>query len=319
MKKTVLSKLNLKFLTGSEFFLFLFFLLVSCCLWLMLTLNQDYEAEITVPVQIKQIPENAGFSSSGEETVCVRVRDRGTTLINYIFASFLPVTVDYSELHNNRGRLFLPVSSLKKRIEGQLLSSTDVQSLQPDTFYYYTRESALRVPIKLNGAFTVARQYTAGTPLLIPDSVWVYAPSSVADTLSFISTEQFEYKELRDSLFTDVALVIPEGIKCVPDRAALVVPVSPFAEKSFELPIMAVGFPENYRLRTFPSYAKVVVNISMAEYDKITEDDFEIGVNFSDVADSDEVRAKLHLLAFPSTVKGIRIVPSEVEYLIEQL
>lgn len=314
-----MNKFNLKFFTGSEFFLFLFFLLVSCCLWLMLTLNQDYETEITIPVQIKQIPENAGFSSSGEEMVRIRVRDRGTTLINYTFSSFLPVTVDYSELHNSRGRLSLPVATLKKRIEGQLLSSTNVQSWQPDTFYYYTRESALRVPVKLNGTFTVARQYTAGTPALLPDSVWVYAPASVADTLNFISTEFFEYAELRDSLCADVSLVIPDGVQCVPDKTALVIPVSPFAEKSFELPVMAVGFPKDFRLKTFPSYAKVVVNVSMAEYDKVSEDDFEIGVNYSDVADGSKVRAKLHLLSSPSTVKEVRIIPGEVEYLIEQL
>ncbi len=312
-----MKRFNLKFFTGSEFFLFLFFLLVSCCLWLMLTLNQDYETDIDVPLHIKQIPQNIGFSGSGEEMLSVKVRDRGTTLMNYMFTSFLPVTVDYSELRNRKGRLTLPVSMLKKRIEGRLQSSTNLISVYPDTFMYYTQESALRIPVKFQGQYTVARQYTAGTPILTPDSVWVYAPTHTADTLRAIATASLDYGELRDSLRTDVSLLAPEGVKCVPENVALTIPVSPYAEKIFELPIKALDFPQNFSLKTFPSTVRVVVNVSMSQYETVTDSDFEIGVSYSDVADGSKPRVKLHLLKRPSVGKDIKIIPNEVEYLIE--
>ena len=284
----------------------------------MLTLNQDYETEIVMPLHIKQIPDNVGFSGTGEEYVVVKVRDRGTTLINYMFASFLPITVDYTELRNSKGRISLPTSSLGKRIEGQLLSSTSMLSIQPDTFLYYTRESALRIPVKFNGKYVTAKQYVAGTPKIVPDSVWVYAPATVADTIRHINTEIADYGELRDSLYTDVSLLTPNGIKCVPEKVSVVIPVSPFAEKSFELPIMAVGFPDSLTLKTFPSFAKIIVNVNMSQYDSVTEDDFEIGIKYTDISAGDKQRAKLYLLNKPEIGKDIRIYPEEVEYLIEQ-
>lgn len=298
--------------------LFLFFLLVSCCLWLMLTLNQDYETDITIDVHIKDVPENIGFLSTGEECVVVKVRDRGTTLMNYAFSSFLPINVSYSELKNRKGRLSLPVATLRKRIEGQMLSSTTVLAMQPDSFVYFTRESALRVPVKIDGRYSAAKQYAAGKPLVRPDSVWVYAPSSVSDTLEYIPTAFFEHSELRDSLMLDVALRIPSDVRCVPSDVRVVIPVSPFAEKSFELPVTGVNFPPQYRLRTFPPRVTVVMNVDMALYDSVTEDDFEVGILYSDVAGSASSSVKLRLLDSSKKVRDVRIVPSEVEYLIEQ-
>lgn len=314
-----MGKFNFKSLTGRETLIFLFFLLVSCCLWLMLTLNQDYETDIQVTVNIKDVPENVGFSASGEEVLTVRVRDRGTTLINYTFASFLPITVDYRELINRKGRLSLPASLLRRHIEGQMVSSTAIIDMQPDTFIYYTRESALRYPVKLNAKYSVARQYVSGTPKIIPDSVWVYAPANVSDTLGAVCVELNVEEELRDSLMVELPLTPIADVKCSPSKVRVVVPVSPFAEKSFEVPIIGVGFPENCRLRTFPSHVKVMMNVNMSMYEQVAATDFEVGVDYSAVQGGASPRAKLRILSAPDNVRDVRIVPTEVEYLIEQL
>ena len=314
-----MGKFNLKSLTGRETLIFLFFLLVSCCLWLMLTLNQDYETEIKVAVNIEDIPGDVGFSSSGEEVVSVRVRDRGTTLINYTFASFLPIKVDYRELINRKGRLSLPTSLLRRHVEGQLVSSTAIIAMQPDTFVYYTRESALRFPVKLSADYSVAKQYVSSAPKIIPDSVWVYAPTYITDTLKAVNVVLKAEEELRDSLIVSLPIAPIAGVKCSPSTVRVVVPVSPFAEKSFEVPIIGVGFPDNCRLRTFPSHVKVFMNVNMAMYDKVSASDFEIGVDYSSIQGGTSPRAKLRLLSAPDNVRDIRIVPTEVEYLIEQL
>lgn len=285
----------------------------------MLTLNQDYETEIKVAVNVKDIPEDVGFSASDEEVLTVRVRDRGTTLINYTFASFLPITVDYRELVNRKGRLTLPASLLRRHVEGQLVSSTAVLSMQPDTFVYYTRESALRFPVKLNANYSVAKQYVSGVPKIIPDSVWVYASTNITDTLKALSVNVNVDEELRDSLIVELPLTPISGVKSSPSTVRVVVPVSPFAEKSFEVPIIGVGFPENCRLRTFPSHVKVFMNVNMAMYEQVSATDFEVGVDYSSVQGGTSPRAKLRILSAPDNVRDIRIVPTEVEYLIEQL
>lgn len=311
-----MDKLKIKFPSGREMLLFLFFLLVSCCLWLMLTLNRNYETDIDFIVYIRNIPENAGFVSADESKLTVRVRDNGTTLMNYSLEQFLPVTVDYSELKNERGRLTLPVKKLKKRIEGQLQSSTSLMLYQPDTLVYYTREGAHRVPVRINATLSAARQYAVDSIKVIPDSVLVFAPSSVIDTLRYVSTRFFERGELRDSAIVDVELMNIPDVACVPSEVKVVIPVTPYAEKSYELPIAAVGFPDSMRLKTFPSHATVFADVSLARYEQVKADAFEVAVVYDEIEGGAE-RVKLRLMRSSDAVRNVRLVPDEVEYLID--
>ncbi len=305
-------------MSGREFLLFLFFLLVSCCLWLMLTLNKEYETDIRFDVSVKEVPDNVTFSSKGAEVV-VRVRDRGTTLMNYKLGSFMPLTVNYSEFSNKKGRLQLPVSMLQKRIKKQLNSSTISLSHYPDTLLFYTEASAVKFPVELNGEFVPARQYAMGDVVLSPDSVWVFAPLQVVDTLKCVTTHPALYTELRDTLVFTIPVNVPEDAnRCTPSEVTVTVPVYPYAQKVFRLPVMGCDFPDTYKLRTFPSHVQLMLNVSMDHYNKISEEDFEVGVSYLDVFDSESDKVNVKLLRSPSFVTDAVLVPSEVGYIIEK-
>ena len=282
----------------------------------MLTLNRNYETDIDFIIYIRNIPEDAGFVSSDETPLTIRVRDNGNTLINYSLEQFLPITVDYSELKNERGRLTLPVKQLKRRIEGQLQSSTSIIMYQPDTLVYYTRDNAQSIPVRVNGKISSARQYSVDELRVIPDSVLVFAPSAVMDTLRYLSTEFFEREGLRDSAIVNVELKGIPNVRSVPSEVKVIIPVSPYAEKSFDLPITSMGFPDSMRLKTFPSHAKVYTDVSLARFDRVNAESFKLVVNYEDITTGTD-RVKLHLVHSTDSVRNVRIVPDEVEYLID--
>lgn len=309
---------SIKSLSGRDFLPFLFFLLVSCCLWLMLTLNQDYETDIRFSVSVKGVPDDVKISSQDQE-VLVRVRDRGTTLMNYKLGSFLPISVNYSEFMNKKGRLLLPAEMLQKNIKKQLSSSTSFLAFSPDTLIYYTQESATRFPVALNGAFKPARQYALGDVVLAPDSVWLFAPLQVADSIKHIYTQRIERNELRDTLVVTLPLDIPGSVNsCTPSEVTITVPVYPYTQKSFRLPVHAVDFPDTYKLRTFPSQVQVMFNVSMDKYNRVSADEFEVGVSYIDVFDSESTTVAVKLLRAPSYATDVVVVPSDVEYIIEK-
>lgn len=302
---------------GKEVFLFLLFLLVSCCFWLMLTLNQKYETDVDFAVHVSNLPEDVVFSSSSEKIVTVRLRDRGTVLADYLFNSFRPIAVDYSELQKRDGYLSLPVSSLRKRVESRLQSSSSLISCLPDSFLYYVKEDAVRLPVRVKGDITTAKQYVSEAAITIPDSVLVFAPSAMTDTMRYIGTQYIVQHELRDSLVLNAKLLYDKGVECIPDTVKVIIPVTPYTERAYEVPVKGIGFPQGTVLRAFPSRVKVVVNIGMLYLDKVTADDFEVAVDYTDVADGGAERVKLRLIKSPLTVSNARIVPNEVEYLIE--
>ena len=46
-----------------EFLIFLFFVFVSFCFWLLQVLNDDYETELSIPLRMKDVPENVVITS----------------------------------------------------------------------------------------------------------------------------------------------------------------------------------------------------------------------------------------------------------------
>ena len=46
-----------------EFLIFLFFVFVSFCFWLLQVLDDEYEIELRVPLRVKNVPENAVITS----------------------------------------------------------------------------------------------------------------------------------------------------------------------------------------------------------------------------------------------------------------
>lgn len=308
---------NKKILPGREFLLFLFFFFVSCSLWLMMTLNKYYETEIKIPLRVKKIPEELYAVSTNDEQITLKLRDRGTVLFNYTMQTFLPITIEYKDFLKQNGRLTIPTGTLKKQIAGQLATSTEIISLSPDTIIYYTQESTKKYPVEISGEISSAIQYEIGDIKITPDSVWVFGSQSATDTMSFVYTEPINKTELRDSLTLDVKLQSKKGVKYNPEKVNIKIPITPYTEKIFEKNIKGVGFPSSYTLKAFPSKAKVLFNVNIAQIDSVKSSDFSIGIMYGDIYGNTSDKVRLTLLKYPEGVRDIRIIPNEVEYLIE--
>ncbi len=308
---------NKKLLPGREFLLFLFFFFISCSLWLMMTLNRYYEMDVEVPYRIKKVPGDVYAVSMDKEIVTLKLKDRGTVLLNYYTRSFLPVTVDYSDFQRQDGRLTLSSSVLKKQLNGQLATSSELVSIHPDTLIYYTQESFNKYPVEISGEISSAKQYEIGNIKITPDSVWVFGLTNATDTMNVVFTEAISRKEVRDSLSFDVKLQKREGVKYSADVVNIKVPVTPYTEKSFDLEIKAMGFPAAYVLKALPSKAKVFFNVNLLQIDSIKPSDFEVGIMYGDIHGNKSEKVALTLLKYPEAVRDIRIIPKEVEYIIE--
>ena len=94
-----------------EFFIFLFFFFVAGGFWLLQTLNNDYETEFSVPVRLRNVPENVVVTSEPVSKLRVRVKDKGTALLNYMLGkSFYPINIDFKESQGEESRVRLNAS-----------------------------------------------------------------------------------------------------------------------------------------------------------------------------------------------------------------
>ena len=70
---------------NKQFLTLLFFLMLSGIFWLTITLNETYEREIKVPVQVVGIPKNVVLTSPAVDTVRVTLRDKGWMIVAYMY------------------------------------------------------------------------------------------------------------------------------------------------------------------------------------------------------------------------------------------
>lgn len=97
-----------------EFFIFCFF--VAGGFWLLQTLNNDYEADFSIPVRLKGVPNNVVITSEPASELRIKVKDKGTVLLNYMLGkSFYPVILDYADYKGVDNQVRIYPRSLKRK------------------------------------------------------------------------------------------------------------------------------------------------------------------------------------------------------------
>lgn len=303
-----------------EFLIFLFFVFVSFCFWLLQVLNDDYETELSIPLRIKNVPENVVMTSELPEELKVVVKDRGTVLVNYLLGKTLyPVTLDFEEYADRGSLVRIPALTLNKRIASQLNQSTKMSVIKPDTLeLIYTRGKAKKVPVALRGEVKADRQYYISDIVCSPDSVMVYAPNGILDTITKAYTEELYLEQISDTTRQRIALMPVKGARFTPAYSDVAFYVDVYSEKVVEVPVRGVNFPEDKVLRTFPSKVQVAFQIGLSQFKSVTANDFEVVVDYKELSDNKGEKCMPVLTQFPKNIKHVRVNPKEIDYIIEQ-
>ncbi|MBQ2045222.1 MAG: YbbR-like domain-containing protein, partial [Bacteroidaceae bacterium] len=217
--RTQLEKIR-KFLYSQKcksFLVFLFFLFVSASFWMLQTLNETLEVNVRLPLQLLNVPKTAVLTRELPEAVDVRLSDKGSVLVQYLYRKKLqPLMLDFANYDkgNVSGRVVIPHNDVIRLLQPQLIESSKVQSINPDTIdYYYTRGLPSRLPVKVKGIVKTTAQNYLSALHCYPDSVEVYAPASVMDTMKCAYTSEVVWEGLTETVTREVGLYPIKGVK----------------------------------------------------------------------------------------------------------
>lgn len=302
-----------------EFLIFSFFLFISSTFWLLRALNETYETELKIPLRIKNLPENSVITSDIPSVLKIGVKDKGTVLMNYLISkSFIPVVIDFEEIQNKGNHIRLLSSEFQKKILGQLTVSTSIEHINPDTLeIIYTQRKGKKIPIRFNGKITPKRQYYIVDETFTPDSVMVYAPDYILDTITTAYTVPLILNEVSDTVKQTVELKPYKGIKLTPCQSTLTVYTDILTEKTVTVPIKGIDFPMNKSLKTFPSKVNVTFLVGSHNFKGITAEDFNIEISYDELIRQSSDKYQPKLTTYPIGISHIRISPETIDYLIE--
>lgn len=306
-----------------EVLVFAFFLCVSGGFWLLQTLNETFEVEIQVPLRLVGVPDNVLVTTELPSELSVMVKDRGSSIIRYYRENQLPpVEVDFTKYDNGtiNGRVQLSGTEILHSVQNMLEGTTQVLSIRPDTLeYYYNRGLSRRLAVRACGSLSASPQNYLQEVRFSPDSVTVYAPSSVLDTMRFAYTQPLTMTNLSGNETRPVRLRHMKGVKYDPESVDMSVLVGYYTEKSVKVPVIGLNFPGDKALRTFPAVVDVTFRVESARYQNITSENFVLAATYEELLQNPSDKYRLHLKSLPDGVSNVRIVPADVDYLIEQI
>ena len=303
-----------------EFLIFLFFLVLSGTFWLLMTLNETYEREVEVPVQLVDIPKNVVLTSDTTSYVRITVRDKGFSLLAYLYGNKIhTVKVNFKNYAKKTGEGVISSAELQKLMYQQLFSSSHIVGMKPDKYeFFYNYGLKKNIPVKLVGKIVPGQSYYLSKISFSPDSFEIYASREVLDSIEYVNTARLNISNLTDTVIRKVPLQKVKGVKYVPDEVEISVCPDMLTEEKFDVPIVAVNMPEGKILRTFPSKVTVTFTVGASLFRTIHPDGFRVVADYNELVANPSDKCNIYLRSIPHGVRNARISVDQVDYLIEE-
>lgn len=315
LKKIGISLLKL---FRGDFPVFLLFLFITSFIWWSQTMSQNYDGVLRIPVRITDIPDDVRVIASPAGQITVSIYGKGATLRKSgrkVGRRILQVS--NSRFQMNQGHAAIPTQWLRDSIAAMLPSSVTIRSVEPDSLVYlYALQHRVLLPVEYDGNTESQDQFFMERIEFQPDSVM--AQVLINDTVRHSLMVDIENVTVQtDTTVVTASLKPVPGVIPVVDKVQMTVISQQYTEKSLEVPVTGVNFPDSISLKSFPSKAVVTVWVKLSEYDKLSARDFQVVVDYNDISGSNASKAPLRIYSQPVGVRNVRLQTRTVDFLME--
>lgn len=304
-------------------FIFLFFVLICTIFWFVRELEDSFSTEVVVPIQLTDVPQGVIITTDVPSELRLTIHDKGIELTPLWLREKLDtlhISFRNYDNHETSGHVQLMLPQLQGALRRMLPAGATISSMSPDTVaFYYNRGIHRRLPVRMRGSVEASQQYCVTRTYFTPDSVDIYAPHAILDTMQAAYTERIQLTELNKSGILPIRMNTMRGMRVFPDSVKLHTEIDLLTRESIELPIQGINFPADKTLRTFPSSVKVSYLVPQREARNIDHTEFTVVITYAELLENETSRCRPHLTNTPKGVTGALIDPQEVDYLLESI
>ena len=116
---------------SKEVITFLLFWGLSFLFWVLQSLNEEVEASFKIPIRFTNVPDKVMITNEYPQYLDIRIRDNGTTMMNYMIDRFVPVEIDFNQYQNKRGQFTISLAKLSALVRKQLKNTTGLVFISP--------------------------------------------------------------------------------------------------------------------------------------------------------------------------------------------
>jgi len=300
---------------------FLLFLMLSFLFWMLIKLSKNYIADVKFDLVYVDEPKNKMLQNNSDNQIILTVNTLGFKLLGY---SLKNKKLNYSlnDLEKIKGSNYYSITKSKiNYLQAQLTAETVVLEVKPDTLYFdlgVKKSKKVKiiphVNLQFKPGFNLTKKYT-----ISPDFVTISGPSKFIDSIETVQSELLELNEVAASFDVPVKLLNSmDAVTLSIDYVNISGEVEKITEGSFNLPFKVINLPRKHIISTFPKEVKVVYQVALKDYNKITENSFVIQCDYRETVDNNLEYLVPKIIEKPNILFDVKIVPNKIEYLVKK-
>ena len=319
MFKDFIQKVLHFFISGSNRSVIAVCFLMSLIFWFLIKFSKEYTYYIDYPIELINQPIDKYWKDEPLSNLKVKVNGYGFNFLKETFSSRL-LKVDVSKLQRTNSNTYFWLSQSERSNIAIELNGFSILEIDPDTLFLNfskkTKKSVqVKVPLNLNFRENY-EQY--GSFKISPNTVDVFGPSHILDTLSFVYTDVLNQNDIVQSINSNLKIQLPNKLLSTKDSDINVIQeVARFTQISKMIPIKLKNVPKRKELIIKPSEVELSYWIAMQDVDKINVSDFLIYCDYNEVYMTDNAILNVFIdeSKTPSIVQKVKYHPSTVEFI----
>lgn len=303
---------------GHDMLLFMLFLFISFLFWLILTLNNDNQKDIEIPIKLIEIPDSITLINPIPSNISVNVRDKGASLIQYSWGKVPPLNFKFKDYNNRKNHIVINQTELARRLRSYFSPNAQLLSIDPDSISLsYSTSPGKKVGIKLNTDIQPNFQYIISGPVVCnTDSVLLYSAQELPDTIKYVETNSVIKTNLKDTTIVDLKIKPIYGIRIIPDHIRITIPIEPLIAKRQTIPITTTNTPDGADLITFPSEIEVSYLLPMSKYN-CTHPQIQATVDYQSITEGYS-KIPIQVQYDINEYRNLSFTPDSVEFVVDK-
>ena len=319
MFKDFIQKVLHFFISGSNRSVIAVCFLMSLIFWFLIKFSKEYTYYIDYPIELINQPIDKYWKDEPLSNLKVKVNGYGFNFLKETFSSRL-LKVDVSKLQRTNSNTYFWLSQSERSNIAIELNGFSILEIDPDTLFLNfskkTKKSVqVKVPLNLNFRENY-EQY--GSFKISPNTIDVFGPSHILDTLSLVYTDVLSQNDIVQSINYNLKIHLPNKLLSTKDSDINVIQeVARFTQISKMIPIKLKNVPKRKELIIKPSEVELSYWIAMQDVDKINVSDFLIYCDYNEVYMTDNAILNVFIdeSKTPSIVQKVKYHPSTVEFI----
>lgn len=304
---------------GRDLWMFLIFVAIAAVLWIVLTLNEEEQHDLRMPIRITQQPDSVTLVSTGTEALSVSLQCRGTQLMKMAMSHTPTVDIDF-RIYRDKGVIRISNADLKALVRNAV-GGAQVNVIYPDSLIMsYSTQPGFSIAVVPDYRATAAPQSAlVGKPHVLPDSVKLYVANGheIPTRMRRLNTEPILLDNIKQTTTVRAKLITPPNTRAIPDSVDVMFQVEPMIFKKRKVVIDPINVPHNTKLITFPAQIEASFMVPMSVH---TRGDATLHV----VADYNTIRpgsgkVKLSVRDISDKLYNVQLSADSAEYIIEHL